>query len=174
MENTETWKLVPGLLTYEVSDRGRIRSIDRVIDCGRRMGKYLKRGIVLRNTITREGYIITSICKEGIQKFYSVHRLVAEAFIPNPEGKAEVNHIDGNKTNNAINNLEWVTRSENHLHAFRTGLRKPPKLREVICNVTGKRFQSVKDAALYLGVANETLRSRLSGYVQNKTSLSYA
>ena len=58
-------------------------------------------------------------------KSYREHRLIAEKFIPNPDNKPEVNHIDGNKSNNSIENLEWVTSSENQLHSYRTGLRKP-------------------------------------------------
>lgn len=63
--------------------------------------------------------------RNGVAKCFKVHRLVAEAFIPNPDGKPFVNHIDGVKTNNNVSNLEWVTNSENMLHAFAIGLAKP-------------------------------------------------
>ena len=65
---------------------------------------------------------MTKLCKNGIAKFKKVHRLVAESFIPNPENKPQINHIDGNKQNNNIYNLEWVSNRENMQHAFSTGL----------------------------------------------------
>lgn len=65
------------------------------------------------------------LTKNGLPKTYSVHRLVAEAFIPNPLGKPTVNHLDGDKLNNDVTNLEWATYSENVCHAFEHGLSKP-------------------------------------------------
>lgn len=106
--NNITWKLAPNMFgKYEVSNTGLIRNI--------RIGK-------IRKTFDYKGYQAISYYNKG--KFYlkRVHRIVAEAYIPNPKGKLEVNHIDGNKANNHINNLEWCTRKENQRHAIDTGL----------------------------------------------------
>jgi len=67
-------------------------------------------------------YLRVTLCKDGNSELVYVHRLVAEAYIPNPENKPMVNHIDGNKQNNNVGNLEWVTGYENRLHAFELGL----------------------------------------------------
>ena len=71
-----------------------------------------------------QGYLYCTLTKNGVQTNVLVHRVLAEAFIPNPENKKYVNHIDGNKTNNALSNLEWCTSKENCLHAYTTGLNK--------------------------------------------------
>lgn len=73
------------------------------------------------------GYNIIRLCNNGVTKNFRMARLVAQAFIPNPENKPEVNHIDGNKLNDCVENLEWNTRSENMRHADRTGLRVMPR-----------------------------------------------
>ena len=72
-----------------------------------------------------EGYLRIGLRKNGIQTQYFIHRLVGECYIENRNNKLFINHIDGNKLNNNITNLEWVTNSENMLHAFKTGLQKP-------------------------------------------------
>lgn len=71
----------------------------------------------------KSGYLSIDLCKEGKVNKYLVHRLIANAFIPNPENKPEVNHINGNKTDNRVQNLEWNTKSENQLHSITKGLR---------------------------------------------------
>lgn len=68
------------------------------------------------------GYMIVTLCHQGVRKNKRVHRLMMEAFVPNPENKAYVNHKDGNKLNNTLANLEWATPKENALHAVNTGL----------------------------------------------------
>lgn len=115
----EKWKEIKGhRQSYEVSDSGKVRSKD----CIGPRGGHIK-GHVLSQRDNSNGYLRCGMNLTGNYKEYLVHRLVADAFIPNPENKPYVNHIDGNKHNNSIDNLEWCTRSENEKHAWRTGLK---------------------------------------------------
>lgn len=108
---------------YEVSDTGEVRSVDRVLSVTNQKERLFKGRVLLQTMNKQVQYKQVSLWKENKGTSYYVHRLVAEAFIPNPEGKPEVNHIDGNRQNNNISNLEWVTSGENSLHASKTGLR---------------------------------------------------
>jgi hypothetical protein len=82
---------------------------------------------LIKSCFSEDGYICVTLIKNGKTKFTGLHRLVASAFIPNPENKPQVNHKDGNKHNNSIDNLEWSTISENIQHAFDTGLNEVKK-----------------------------------------------
>lgn len=116
---TEEWTAIKdfeGL--YEVSTFGRIKSFKH----NKSVGKILKPGFV------GMGYVHVCLHKAGKCYGKLVHRIVAEAFIPNPDGKPEVNHIDGNKLNNHVENLEWVTSKENQNHSLELGLRKRSQL----------------------------------------------
>ena len=106
----EIWRTVPGYPLYEVSTFGRIRSVDHFDSLGR-----LKKGRVLRQVTDGKGnYLyVTMMSPIGARK-ESVHRAVAAAFLPNPEGWNEVNHIDEDKKNNAVWNLEWCSRAYNN------------------------------------------------------------
>lgn len=111
----EIWKDVVGYEgIYQVSNLGRIKSLKR-------------KGKIKNTQLDKDGYEHLSLWHNSKAKRMSVHRIVAQAFIPNPENKPVVNHIDGNKTNNIVNNLEWCTRSENDIHAYKLGLRKVNK-----------------------------------------------
>lgn len=132
MDNlNEIWKDVVGWEgLYIVSNLGNIRSLDRRVKGPQPNGRLISGR--LRKALISNGYAsINLIDKEtGRSTRNSVHRFVAEAFIPNPENKPCVNHIDGNKQNNHVSNLEWCTYKENMEHAFRTGLSKPHKFTE--------------------------------------------
>lgn len=104
---------------YQISDLGNVRSLDRVSSDGR-----FYKGSLKAIGFGRGKYNIITLYKGGEQKSFRVHRLVAEAFISNPDNKSEVNHIDGNKNNNHVGNLEWSTSSENQKHAYRLGLQE--------------------------------------------------
>ena len=125
----------------------------------------------LRSRIDRAGYITVRINKNGQSSTQFVHRLLAAAFIPNPNNKPFINHINGIKTDNRLENLEWVTHAENIKHAYKTGLINKSKLVIDIC--CGKTFKSSKEAALFYNIKYNTLRCYLNGQVKNKTCLQY-
>ena len=116
----EQWKEIIGHREiYEISTLGNIRTKDRIGARGHHVnGHYLS----LHDN--SNGYLRCDMNIDGAPKSYLVHRLVANAFIPNPENKPFVNHIDGNKHNNSANNLEWCTKSENEKHAWAIDLKK--------------------------------------------------
>lgn len=118
----EEWRKVEGYEGfYEISNLGNVCSLER--EYIRNGNKFIVKGRILKASVNSNGYFVVSLCVNGIPRKCYVHRLIAEAFIPNKENKRTVNHIDGIKTNNNIENLEWATYSENNKHAFDTGLK---------------------------------------------------
>lgn len=121
----ERWKPIEGYEgIYEISDYGRIRSLDRIIECRCDFGIYHSRrkGTYLRFGTNQSGYYNCRLYKDTFGKTQLVSRLVAQTFIPNPNNYPEVNHKDGNKKNNYYKNLEWMTHNENYQHGLDTGL----------------------------------------------------
>lgn len=118
----EIWRAVSGYENYyEVSNLGRVRSVDRefIDKIGRRQRR---KSTILKQNTGNTGYLAVSLSKNGNIKLFTAHRLVALAFLELDEFRNEVNHRDGNKLNNHIENLEWVTSRENSLHAYANGL----------------------------------------------------
>ena len=130
MSSNEIWKPIKGFEgLYEVSNLGRIKALKRKKNCNKGWG-WVKEHIMKQTTANSEYYRVPLTNKEHIKKYYLVHRLVAIAFIPNPKELPQVNHIDGNKLNNKVENLEWCTRQENIRHAYKIGLN--PSKRKII------------------------------------------
>lgn len=117
---------------YQISNLGNIRSLDRKIFCKvftgngseRINGSRLIKGQEIKKHQCKNGYVSVCLLKNNKNKWHRVHRLVAKMFIPNLKNKPQVNHIDGIKTNNCVNNLEWCTAKENSQHSYKTGLHR--------------------------------------------------
>ena len=111
----EIWKTINDFEGYIISNFGNLISLKNS------QTKYLTK------RINKKGYVEYKLTRNGKSSYYKAHRLVAKTFIPNPENKPQVNHIDGNKQNNHVDNLEWCTNSENQLHAYRNVLKRPTR-----------------------------------------------
>lgn len=165
---TEEWRPVVGWEgLYDVSSDGNVRSLDRQVL--RRDGSaYLHKGRVLRPTLTNRGYPSVGLQAKGISKFVTVHRVVAVAFVPNPRGLEEINHIDGDKQNSRAGNLEWCSRQENCRHATQMRLNPVPKLtdeqvREVLARAKTERNWTA--IARAVGTSRDTVSGILArGY----------
>lgn len=144
----EQWRDVDGYeLRYQVSNTGKVRN--------------KKSGRVLKTQTTKDGYKRLGLHWCGEIFNASVHRLVALAFVPNPDNKPQVNHINGNPADNRAENLEWVTNSENQIHAHKVLRRKPSgwcyQPQKVLCCETGVVYPSVREAAATLGLTNTSI-----------------
>lgn len=162
----EVWKTVPDLYGYEISNLGRVKSLPKAQGFG------FKKETVLEGFLTRKGYHKVNLKVDKKAKGTLVHRLVAMAFLPNPNNLPEVNHKNGIKTDNRIENLEWVTHSENMRHALENDLhargeeRKNSKLKDVdIPVIRSMRASGMKmhEISKHFNVARQTVNSVLNG-----------
>ena len=115
--NEEIWKPILGYEGYyEACNKGYIRSVDRLVKC--KSGVRISPATILKPSLGQWGYEQVTLRKEGNNKTVRVNRIIAQTFIPNPNNLPQVNHIDGNKTNNCVDNLEWCNASHNMKHCF--------------------------------------------------------
>ena len=150
----EQWRPVKNYEdSYEVSSTGLVRTKERIRPFGRATKTFYSQ--IVSPSEDKDGYFKVNLSEGGKKKRVLVHRLVAEAFIPNPNNKPTVNHIDGNKQNNDLSNLEWATHSENRKHAFETGLQQPHNggtnksilMIDKITNQIIKEYESLTEAS---------------------------
>lgn len=159
----EIWKDIEdydGL--YQVSNLGRVK---RLIGLRCKEERFIK-------PLYRKGYHFVFLYRNSKYKTMSIHRLVALSFLINKYDKMEVNHIDGVKTNNCVENLEWSTRSENTRHAFDTGLIKATSTK-LIDYATGVAYDSIRKASYYYPFTETYLAKMLRGERPNRTNLEY-
>lgn len=157
----EEWRPINGFEgLYEISSYGRVKSF-----------KSHPSGKILKPNLDSNGYPKISLSKKGAKKDTTVHRLVAEAYLPRADGKTCVNHIDGNKANNRLDNLEWCTYSENIKHAIRTGLysgiskeatmkgvrRSAQNRTRRVIRSDGELFENAAEAALAIGAHHDSV-----------------
>lgn len=142
----EFWKDIEGYEgLYQVSNVGQVKS--------------LKRNKILKSGKTKKGYLQISLYKDGKRKLFLIHRLVAAAFLPNEEELPQVDHVNGNKTDNRASNLQWISHVEN-LRKKEIGIAIP---RRVQCIETGEIFESVAAAARAMNRTFDAMNKHLKG-----------
>jgi hypothetical protein len=156
-------KEIKGYEKYIISNKGDIY----IKETMQKMGTYL----------SNNGYLRIGLTKDNKKTNFLVHRLVAISYLENIDNKIQVNHINGIKTDNRLDNLEWATREENMQHAYKNGLMKgfyDCAYKVVLDTSNGVFYESVIEASARLHMNYSTLRSMLQGHRKNKTNLIYA
>ncbi len=170
----ENWKDIKGYeQSYQVSNLGRVKSLSRTIMKSNNTIMYVKERI-LKTRRHNNGYYMVTLYKNQTPKLCTIHRLVAKAFIDNPENKSTVNHLDGDKLNNHVDNLEWCTQQENITHSNRPGLTKN-KVAVNQYDLDGnfiQKFESVRSAGKTLKINTSHIgsvcrgnRNQTGGYI---------
>jgi len=176
MKPSMTWKPVKGAEElYMISCDGVVMSNTQTLK-NKNGKKRLRIGKIIKVFIDkRSGYPIVKLSINGKDHSRFIHRLVAEAFIHNPGDKKYVNHINGNKLDFGLENLEWVTASENRIHALSIGLCKPPFVKTKVINIcTGEEFESITEAAQFHKLKYISCKRMLKGVEVNDTCLRLA
>lgn len=164
----EIWRDVIGYEgRYQISNLGRVKSV--------------KKDLILSPKNNYDGYLRIQLWRKCKAIFVSIHRLVAESFIDNPENKPFVNHINGIKSDNRYENLEWVTQQENIIHAWKNGLSKP-QFNNILSRAVDQlsmngefinRFPSTMEAERQTGIQRSTISAVCRGYGNHKSAGGY-
>lgn len=177
------WKKIPNTQIYYASDDGQIKTKDfkQPLNWHDTKTFYIRKGKILKQTINTYGYPCVGITFiGGKRKVVPVHRLIAITFLPKPtEDQTQVNHIDGNKLNNSVSNLEWCTASENLKHAYKMGLNKPTKpmlgrfgkehpkaIPIIMCDLNDneiKKYDSMMDASREMNISVSKISACVNG-----------
>lgn len=170
------WKEIKGYEGYyKVSDTGIVFSMERIVPDSAHGTRIVRERILKQaesksnKRVGQQGYYVVNLRKYGNADVRFVHRLVAEAFIPNPENLPTINHIDGDKHNNSVDNLEWVSSSENNIHAIEQKLRRPRGSAVAQLTLNGeliKTYRSICEASRETGIG----RCLISHCVNNRVN----
>lgn len=173
----EIWKEIKNFENYyEISNKGRLRSKDRIIRNGQ--GNYLKKGQIVKPIKCTNGYLEYALKKNGKYKIFLAHRLIATYFIPNPDNKPEVNHLDEDITNNCVENLEWCTSKENANYGTRNKRCKENNKKQckpiIQLDLKGNRIKEYKT----IGDASREVKGDISAIIRvckgrQKTAYNY-
>lgn len=167
----EIWRAHPDITGIEVSSLGRVRSLDKVVPC-RGNGTRFVKGRILKLASNGHGYLQVNVKIDGKFINKSVHRLVAQTFIPNPENLPEINHKDCDKTNNSVDNLEWVTHKENTAyrdklgHTARNNAPKLPVFAVNLSTLEVSHFPSRMETGQSLGVFYQSINKVIKGRIK--------
>lgn len=143
---------------YQASNHGNIKSV--------------RNDKILAQSVNNNGYMLVSISVNGKHEMKTVHRLVAKAFISNPKGYRDVNHIDGNKKNNKSENLEWVKHSDNIKHSYHVLKQKRNNVK-VRCVDTQREYESIREASIQTGINVSSIGHAINGISQTAGGLKW-